>query len=185
ENRRLYWRLGVRLMSIGGLAALTLTSTVREVFAGGGGNFDLRAALRAPRELFDIRAGAALLGTPSDPSPTIPVNQCRSRYVLRLDNDLHCFADRCSGGWFVALRAGEWLEVAPSANGSARFVAHYKDRGWTASYGRADYWGEELTSVAVGPDRPARFRAPNTSWYRLGLDLQKPTEDPSICAKIQ
>ncbi|MES1173655.1 MAG: hypothetical protein ABUL62_04940 [Myxococcales bacterium] len=185
ECRRLYLRLAIRLSLIGGLAALVLTSTVREVFAGGGGNFDLRAALRAPRELFDIRAGAALLGTPSDPSATVPVNQCRSQYVLHRDGDLHCFADRCSAGWFVALRAGERLEIVPSARGNAHFVAHYKDRGWTASYGRADYWGEEIASAVLTPERPARFRAPNTSWYRLEVRLQDLTEDVSICAKIE
>ena len=185
ENRRLYLRLGLRLGLIGGVAALTMTRTVREVFAGNRGNSDLRAALRAPRELFDIRAGAALLGTPSDPCATVPVNQCRSRYVLHLADDIHCLFERCTGGWFVALRAGELLEVAPSAAGRARLVAHYKDRGWTASYGRAAYWGDELASADVGPGRAARFRAPNTSWYRLELELSPVTEDVSICAKIE
>jgi hypothetical protein len=80
----------------------------------------------------------------------------------------------------VALRAGEWLDVAPSATGTARLVAHRKDRGWTASYGRADYWGEQLSVADVSPDRTAHLRALNTSWYRLELDLHDVTEEVSI-----
>ena len=185
ENRRLWLRLALRLGLIGGLAALTLTSTVRQAFAGDRGSFDLRGALAAPRELFDVRAGAALLGTPNDPCATVPVDQCRARYVLHLESDIHCLAEHCTGGWFVALRAGESLEIAPGAPGTARLVAHYEDRGWTASYGRAAYWGEEIAVADVALGRAARFRAPNTSWYRVELELRPVTEDVSICVKIE
>jgi DNA-directed RNA polymerase subunit RPC12/RpoP len=185
ETRRLYLRLALRLGVISSIAALTLTSTVREVFAQHGGNFDLRAALRAPRELFDIQPGAVLLGTPDPPVPTIPVDQCRSQWQLAPDTDLHCLGNDCSAGWFSALRAGEVLEVTLSAAAHASFVAHYKDRGWTASYGRSALWGREIATAVSGPGQPVTFRAPNTSWYRLDFSLQGVTEDVDICAKIR
>ncbi len=184
ERRKLYFLLGFRLLLIGGLAVLLLEGTVRRVLSGEHGSLDLRSALAAPRELFDVRSGAALVGTASPPLPTVPIDQCRQGYVLHRDDGLYCMDDDCRAGWFVALHAGETVEVQLAAVGTARFVAHSRDRGWTASYGRAEYWGDQIAEQAIGPQRFASFRAPNTSWYRVQFELHGVTGDVDICAKI-
>ena len=184
ERRKLIFLLAFRLLLVGGVAVFMLEGLARRVISGEHDVFDLRSELGAPRELFDVRANATLAGTPSPPLPTIPINQCASNYVLRLGEDLPCLDEDCWAGWFVALHAGETVELVSSAAGSARFVAHYKDRGWTAAYGRSALWGDEISRQAITPERDVRFRAPNTSWYRVELELKGVTEDVLICAKI-
>ena len=184
ETRRLYLRLALRLAVVGALAALLLTSSVRQVFAGHADSFDLRAALAGERQLFDIRPGATLLGSPNPVTPTVMVDQCRSLWSLRPNRDLTCLGDECFAGWFIGLRSGEVLQITSSSAGQANLVEHFRDRGWTEAYGRSALWGSEIATRSLLPEQAASFRAPDTSWYRLELSLREGTKDIAICAKI-
>lgn len=185
ELRRLRIDLALRLSIIVLLATLVLGSTVRRVFNGSTSSFDLRRRLAEPRELFDVMSRATLLGTPTPPVPTIPVDQCASEYVLHPGQDIRCIDQDCFGGWFVALRAGETLTFSPEGSGSARFFSHIGSRTWTSAYGKSELWGEQIAEQPLAPRTPARFRAPLTNWYRVDLELHDVRDDISVCAKIQ
>lgn len=185
ELRRLRLRLALRIVLIAALASVFLAGTVSRLLHGAPGIFDLRTALNGPRELFDVRAGAALLGTPGPAAPRVPLEECRSPYLIHANEEMSCLGDECFVGWFVALRAGESLVVSPRTTGSVAFFAHYKNTGWTAAYGRAEYWGERRAQQAVTADRPANFRAPSTSWYRVELRVQPVAGVLELCARIR
>lgn len=185
ELRRLRLRLGLRVVVIALLAALLLGSTFGRWLRGETGVFDLRAALRGPRELFDVRAGSALTGAPRPAAPRVPVDQCRSGYVLHAGEDVPCHDGECAAGWFVALHAGESLRLSLGSAGRISFYSHYKNRGWTASYGRAEYWGGRLLEQAADASRAARFVAPSTSWYRVELRQRSVDERLELCAEIR
>ena len=183
ELGRLRRRLALRLGIIGALAALMLTSIARRAWAGNGGTFDLRAALVAPRTLFDVQANT-FDGTPTLPAPQVPIDQCKTQYVLHPVVDMSCIGGDCWVAWFVAMRAGEVLELAVQADGVAHLFTHTRDNGWNSASGRSDLWGEEIAHESTAPQRAVRFRAPTTTWYRLNLDLHGVSTEVDVCAKI-
>ncbi|HEY2743604.1 MAG TPA: hypothetical protein VGL86_03235, partial [Polyangia bacterium] len=116
-----------------------------------------------PRELFDTTM------------PRIPIDRCASHYIVR-GND---------SGWFVAMRRGETLTFAPTVAGSTQWFEHYEDRTWIAAGARPESWGTAIAGTAVAPDRPARFTAPVTSFYRVTLHTAADPATPfDVCAAI-
>ncbi len=175
ETRRLRLRLALRLGVLALLAALVLTSTVRRIFAGGGA-FDLRAALAAtPRLLFDAQAHAVSLPPPGPAAPDVLIDQCAGKHPVAHDQ----------AGWFVAMRKGETLTLAPEATGTARWFEHNQDTGWTQALGRAEGWGTERAAAPVATGKPARFTAAVTSWHRVTLELHDAGAGFDVCAALR
>lgn len=106
-------------------------------------------------------------------------------YVLHRNRDIDCLDGDCFAGWFVALRSGERFEIAPQASGTARLYAHLGNRTWNSAYGRAELWGTELAHAPVAAGQPAGFAAPDTSWYRVRLELHDVAGDLEVCATIK
>ena len=184
ETRRLYLRLAIQLGIVGAVAAVILSASVHQLRESGERAFDLERSLTRPRLLFDVVPGATLLGTPGPADPSIPIDQCASQYVLHPGQDIHCIEGDCDAGWFVPLRAGETLTLALDAPGTAHFFSHSKDRTWTAAYGRAPLWGNEIAEAPLAPQRAAAFRAPLTNWYRVEVALHGISDEISVCATI-
>ncbi len=146
-------------------------------------DWDLRAALKA-RHL--IGREYVSQGQPAPVPSRVPLDNCRGHW--RLPNDEYdCLGHRCWVGWFVALRAGERLMVAPQSKGTVKLYAHVLDHPWQLSYGGLDYWGRLAAQADVDAQHPARLLAPVSAWYRVNLDLQpeQPGEGLPLCAGIE
>jgi hypothetical protein len=181
ELRKLWLGLSVGLGVVGALALLVIVPIVMGMLRGGESAFDLRRALDRPRELFDVPV--KLVGYNSPPvAPSLPVDQCKERYSVP-PQSLDCLRD-CWVGWFVALRAGEVLELAPRASGKMELYEHIAGRDWAKSNTLANRWGLLVSTANFTPEQPGRVRAERTSWHRVKLTVH--TAGPlGLCATLR
>jgi LSD1 subclass zinc finger protein len=147
-------------------------------------DWNLRAALAGTRRM--IGREFIGIGRPTPVPARIPLDGCQGHWRLPA-TDYGCFAGECWVGWFVALKAGEALMVAPQARGTMTLFKHVKDHIWQFSYGGLAYWGEQVGTAEVTPEAPGRIVAPVTDWYRVKFDLrlEAPEEGLPICAGVQ
>ncbi len=144
---------------------------------------DLPAALEAtPRRMIGRE-----INRPGQPPPPgrIPLDGCSGAgYRLPRDNYL-CEGHTCRVGWFVALRHGERLALAPRVPGTATLTVHDRDTLFRPEY--RSRWGRDAGSASFDGNHLATLSAPLTAWYRLELTvtLDDPASGLPLCGSVE